>query len=298
MKAAPFEYLSAKSIDEAVQALEAGGGDAIIIAGGQSLMPMLVMRMARPDTVIDINDIKELDGIGENADEVVIKSCTRQAEALQSPIIARRVPLLAKAISHVGHQQTRNRGTIGGSLLHSDPASEIPLAARTLDAYVTLISTQGSRTVTMDNYFQGPLMTARKDNELLVSIHFPEPGPDQPGKFRRGSGFQEISERRGDFAMVSAAALIHLDERHQCRRAAIGLGGVDGKPVRIPGLEERLLGKEINSETLAPALPEILTAINPGDDHHASADYRRRVALVLAERAILEAVAEAMATPL
>ena len=143
MKAAKFDYILAGSIEEAVQVLENGGSDAVVLAGGQTLMPLLAMRLARPATVIDINGIAALSGIEAGEDEVVIKACTRQATALASPLVQAYLPLLAKAIAHVGHQQTRNRGTVGGSLAHADPASEIPLAALAMDARISLRSVAG-----------------------------------------------------------------------------------------------------------------------------------------------------------
>ncbi len=289
MKAAKFDYILAESIEEVVRGLEKGGGDAIVIAGGQTLMPMLAMRLARPATVIDINEIAELSGIDLAEDEVVIKACTRQATALASPLVQARLPLLAKAIRYVGHQQTRNRGTVGGSLSHADPASEIPLAALAMDARVSLASVAGVRMVALADYFLGPMMTARADNEILLGVHFPL-SPDGP---RVGTAFHEVSERQGDFAVAAAAVQVQLDTGGVCSNAALAIGGVDGVPRRITGLETRLLGSRIDQTGIQAALPEIANAINPGDDQHASAAYRRRVAVVLAERALLEAVAEA-----
>ncbi len=194
MKPAKFDYILAESVDQVVEALDKGAGEAIVIAGGQTLMPMLAMRLARPALVVDINHVAELSGIEVVGDELIIKACTRQADALASPLIQRHVPLLAKAIAFVGHQQTRNRGTVGGSLSHADPASEIPLAALTLDASVSLRSVAGTRVVALADYFLGPMMTARADNEVLVAVHFPlRAGPV-------GTGFHEVSERRRDRA--------------------------------------------------------------------------------------------------
>ena len=289
MKAAKFDYVLAGSIEEVVEALDKGEGEAIVIAGGQTLMPMLAMRLARPATVVDINQIAELSGIDAGEDEIVIKTCTRQATALASPLVQARLPLLAKAIAYVGHQQTRNRGTVGGSLAHADPASEIPLAALAMDAFATLRGPAGTREVAMADYFLGPMMTARADDELMLGVHFPL----SPEGVRLGTGFQEVSERRGDFAVVAAAAQIQLDDAGVCVKAALAIGGADGVPRRITQLEDRLLGSAINEDGIQAALPEVAAALSPGDDQHASAAYRRRVAGVLAERALLEAVREA-----
>ena len=289
MKAAKFEYILAESIEQVVQVLDQGDGEAIVIAGGQTLMPMLSMRLARPETVIDINKIAELSGIEVTADEVIIKACTRQAEALASPEIQTRLPLLAKAISYVGHQQTRNRGTVGGSLSHADPASEIPLAALAMDAHVSLPSAAGARRVAMADYFLGPMMTARADNEVLLAVHFPLP----QGDVRVGTAFHEVSERRGDFAVVAAAAHIQLDKDGICSNAALAIGGADSVPLRMTALEDRLRGDAITPERIQAVLADVANALTPGNDQHASAAYRRRVATVLAERALTEAAAEA-----
>jgi CO/xanthine dehydrogenase FAD-binding subunit len=288
VKAAKFNYILARSIEEAVQSLDKGGGEAVIIAGGQTLMPLLAMRLARPATVIDINGITALSGIEAGEHEVVIKACTRQAMALASPLVQTHLPLLAKAIARVGHQQTRNRGTVGGSLAHADPASEIPLAALAMDARISLRSVAGVRQVALTDYFLGPMMTARADDELMLSVHFSR----QPSQARIGTGFHEVSERRGDFAVVAAAAQVQLDANGVCTTAALAVGGVDGVPRRISGLEAQLLGSRIDQDSIRATLPEIANAITPGDDQHASAAYRRRVAGVLAERALLEAIAE------
>ncbi len=289
MKAAKFDYILAESVGEVVEALDKGDGEAIVIAGGQTLMPMLNMRLARPETVIDINKIAELSGIEVSTDELVIKACTRQAEALASPEIQARLPLLAKAIAYVGHQQTRNRGTIGGSLSHADPASEIPLAALAMDAYISLRSATGTRQVAMADYFLGPMMTARADNEVLLAVHFPLP----QGNDRVGTAFHEVSERRGDFAVVAAAARVQLDSNGICTNAALAIGGADSVPLRMTAVEDGLRGEAITPNRIQVLLGEVANALSPGNDQHASAAYRRRVATVLAERALTEAAAGA-----
>jgi CO/xanthine dehydrogenase FAD-binding subunit len=287
VKPAKFDYLRAESIDQVVAALDQGGGEAIILAGGQTLMPMLSMRLARPELVVDINHVEELSGISVRGDELVIMACTRQADTLASPLVREHAPLLAKAIAFVGHQQTRNRGTVGGSLSHADPASEIPLAALALDAAVSLRSVTGTRRVPLADYFHGPMMTARTDNEILLSLHVPlSPAP-------RGTGFHEVSERRGDFAVVAAAAVIAVDGNGICENAALAIGGADGVPRRIRGLESKLLGQYLDNAAIAAHLGDIDHELEPGADQHAGPAYRKRVARILGERALLEAVAEA-----
>lgn len=289
MKAAPFEYALADSIEQVAQILEDGDGDAVIIAGGQSLMPMLAMRMARPSMVIDINNIAELAGIEVHDDEIVIKACTRQTTALESPIIRQHLPLLTKALGFIGHLQTRNRGTIGGSLAHADPASEIPLTALAMDVEVELHSVNGRRLVPISEFFLGPMMTSVEPNELLVSLHF----PNLTGQDRVGISFHEVNERHGDFAIVAVAARIHLDGNGVCTQAAIAFGGVDACPVRVAKLEQQLVSQVIDTELLQTALQELPDFLSPSSDQHASEEYRLRVAAVLAERAILDAVGDA-----
>jgi len=289
MKPAPFCYTLANSIEEVVTILDESGGDAIIIAGGQTLMPMMALRMARPEIVVDINSIKELAGIISSDDEVTIKACTRQTTALESSIVVDRLPLLAKAIAFVGHQQIRNRGTVGGSLSLADPASEIPLAALTMDAYVTLRSVNGSRTVSITDFFVGPMMTVCESNELMVSVHF----PTGPAGERVGTSFHEVSERHGDFAIVAVAVQICLDGDGVCTRAAVAIGGAHDHPLRASSLEANLVSKKISSDVIQSGLTEILKLLEPYGDQHASASYRRETASVLAERAITEALANA-----
>ncbi len=282
MKPAPFDYAAPTSIDEALTLLD---DDSIVIAGGQTLVPMLAMRMARPDRVVDINNIAELSGIEDKGTEIVIGTGTRQADVLASPLVAEKLPLLKQAISFVGHTQTRNRGTVGGSLAHADPAAEIPLAALAMDAEVSLASTGGHRRVSIDDFLIGPMMTAREPEELLVAVHFPV----FADATHVGTSFHEMSERHGDFAMVAAAARMHFDIGGVCQFAALALGGVDGRAVRISALETMLTGQRLSDDLLQAALAEISGAIDPGSDQHASTDYRRRVAVSLAERAIKDA---------
>jgi len=289
MKSAPFDYVLAQSIEEATQYLADGNGDTFVLAGGQTLMPLLAMRMARPSTLIDINNITELTGIEETNEEVTIKACTRQADAMGSPIIQKHLPLLANALTFVGHSQTRNRGTVGGSLAHADPASEIPLVALTMNAEICLQSSTSSRRIPAANFFLGPMMTARKPAELLASLHFPLPKKDTPV----GTGFHEMSERHGDFALVAVATKIEIDKQGTCLDAAVAFGGVGDTPVRIVKLENQLRSRIIDESTMKIALSEIYDSISPVTDHHATAAYRKRIAVVLARRAINDAVKSA-----
>ena len=286
MKAAPFDYVLAQNIEETTQYLADGNGDALVLAGGQTLMPMLAMRVARPNMLIDINSIAELSGIEKTNEEIIIKACTRQADAINSPVIQTCLPLLACALTFVGHSQTRNRGTIGGSLAHADPASEIPLVALAMNAEICLQSLTSSRRVSAAEFFLGPMMTAREPTELLASLHFPL---SEAGTLV-GTGFHEMSERHGDFALVAVATRIEFDEQGTCLDAAVAFGGVDDTPVRIEQLENKLRAGAINETDMESALSEIFDRVSPVTDQHATAAYRKRIAIVLARRAINDAV--------
>jgi CO/xanthine dehydrogenase FAD-binding subunit len=286
LKPVPFEYARPATIDEAVALLD---DDSIVIAGGQTLVPMLAMRMARPDRVVDINHIPGLAGITDKGSEIVIGAATRQVDVLNSTLVAEKLPLLSRAISFVGHTQTRNRGTVGGSLAHADPAAEIPLASLAMDAEVTLKGAGGKRRISVDEFLVGPMMTAREPDELIVSLHYAL----APVGTRAGTGFHEVSERHGDFAMVAAAARIELDSGGACRTVALALGGVDARAMRIPALEAMLAGQKVDAALLSRAVAEIPGAIDPGDDQHATAAYRRRVAVALGERALADALRNA-----
>ena len=288
MKPAPFDYVLASSIDEATRYLADGNGEAIILAGGQTLMPMLSMRMARPELVIDINEIDELSGIEETDVSVIIKSCTRQVTVLNSEIVKSRLPLLHTALQFVGHLQTRNRGTFGGSVAHSDPAAEIPLAALALDAEVELRNISASRRIAMADYLVGPLITAREPDELLTAVHLPAIAPSET----TGTSFHEVSERHGDYAIVAVAAQLTFDGAI-CTKAAVAFGGVDDTPVRIPEFETGLIGQMLADGVPDTVLDLVPARMNPGSDQHASADYRRRVARTLASRAVVEAATDA-----
>ncbi len=290
MKAAAFDYLRAGSIAEACAALDKAAGDGRIIAGGQTLVPLMVMRLARPALLVDINHVEALAGIDEAVDggSVTIRAATRQADVLASDTVAAKVPLLARAIRFVGHGQTRNRGTVGGSLAHADPSAEIPLVALTLNAEITAARTGGERTIPAADFFTGPMTTALEAEECLTGVIFPVWHGNAVG-----DGFTEINVRRGDFAIVAAAAQIELAADGSCARLHVGIGGATPAPLRLTPVEDGLAGKPVNAETVAQACRDIGDLLDPESDIQASADYRRRTACVLAERAILAAAADA-----
>lgn len=291
MKAAPFSYVRAGSIAEACEWLRNDGPDAKLIAGGQSLVPMMAMRLARPRRLVDINEIPALKFVAAEPDAVRIGACTRQCVVERDNALAARVPLLRQALSWVGHVQTRNRGTVGGSLAHADPAAELPLAAQVLGATMKLVSSSGARAVPAAEFFTGPLLTAAAPTECLEEIRWPA-----WTEKRTGSAFVEVSRRHGDFAMVAAAAQISLDGDGRCERASFGLGGGGSTPRAFPDIAKRLIGTPLEEGAVKSAADEAAKAVDFYDDLHASAAYRRHLAAVLAARALRAAHERARGT--
>jgi CO/xanthine dehydrogenase FAD-binding subunit len=286
MKAAPFEYSRAADIDEACGWLAADEG-ARVIAGGQSLVPMMAMRLARPTRLVDINHIAALSYIREEDGAIVIGATTRQCVVERNALIAEKLPLLARAIPFIGHGATRARGTIGGSIAHADPAAELPLVAVTLDA--TLSYRAGGKTVDVAarDFHVGPMVTSLPQGGCLTGVRFPV----WPGKI--GVGFHEVNARTSDFAFVAAAAQVALDDDGKARRIAIGVGAATDFPMRLASAERQLTGTILDPKAVRAAVQEALTDIEPLDDLHASAAYRRRAAATLAARAVADALLHA-----
>jgi CO/xanthine dehydrogenase FAD-binding subunit len=289
MKAAEFDYARPATVEEACRLLDGAAGDGKIIAGGQTLVPLLVMRLARPTLVIDINRIAALQGIAANDDGVTIQAATRQADVLADATIHERLPLLTKGLCFVGHPQTRNRGTIGGSLANADPAAEICLVARTLDAELTARSSGGTRKLMMSEFCAGAMTTSLTAEECLTAIRFPV-----WTQKRVGTAFTEMSIRQSDFALVAAACQLVVDDGGVCRKLALGIGGAEASPVRATAAEARLTGTRLEAGDVDAAMDELQQTLQPLADVHASADYRRRVAGALAARVIAEARDDAM----
>ncbi len=290
MKAAPFEYARAGSVREACELLARHGDGAKLVAGGQSLVAMMAMRLLRPAWLVDINEIEALQFVAIEHHAVRIGACTRQRAVERDDALAARVPLLRQALAWVGHLQTRNRGTIGGSLAHADPAAELPLVAQVLGARVVLRSSAGARTLAADRFFAGPMTTALRPDECLEESHWPV-WPER----RTGSAFTELSIRHGDFAIVAAAAQLALDADGRCTRAAFGLGGAAGTPLAFPHLAARLVGTRLDEAVVQEAARAAAAETQPGSDLHASAAYRRHLAGILAARALRAAHAAALA---
>ena len=281
MKSAAFEYTRAASIGEASELLARHGDGAKLLAGGQSLVPMMAMRLLRPAWLIDINEIAALKFVAAEKDAVRIGACTRQAVVERDGALAERVPLLRQALSWVGHAQTRNRGTIGGSLAHADPCAELPLAAQVLGARMVLRSLRGKRTLDAASFFAGAMSTAIRADECLEEIEWPV-----WRESRTGSAFTELCIRHGDFAVVAAAAQVALDDSGRCVRAAFGLGAVGQTPLAFPKLAAGLVGSPLGKEVVWETAKKAADESEPGSDLHASSEYRRHLARVLAARAL------------
>jgi CO/xanthine dehydrogenase FAD-binding subunit len=283
MKPAAFEYSRPADIDEACALLAADDG-ARVIAGGQTLVPLMAMRLARPTRLIDIARIPGLSYVRDEGNEIAIGATTKQHVIESDPVIRAKLPLLAKVMPFVGHTATRARGTVGGSLANGDPAAEIVLVAATLGA--TLIWRDGGTdsSIAAFDFFLGPMVTALPLTACLAEARFPV-WPEA----RVGVGFHEINARQSDFAFVSAAAQIALDTDCRCSRAAIGIGAATAVPLRLDAVAEELKGKRFDEGAVRSSLSEALAGIEAMADLHASAEYRKRVAVTLAVRAIADA---------
>jgi len=289
MKPAPFDYFRPESLSEAC-ALLAADEDARVIAGGQTLVPMLAMRLARPAKLIDILRLPELAGIRQDKDAIVVGATTRQAMAERDPVIKASVPMLARVLPWVGHPPTRNRGTIGGSIANADPSAEIPLVAVTLGAEIMLATPDGPGSMPADDFFIGPMLTTINPGECVSAIRFPV-WPHA----RVGVGFFEISARRSDFAFVAAAAQVALDDDGRCIEIALGVGGVGDRPLRLD--VSSLIGSELDTASVTEAINIAASDLDAMSDLHASAAYRRRVAVALCIRALEQARGNAAAKP-
>ena len=282
MKPPPFDYIVAIDRDTALATLARAGGEAKILAGGQSLMPMLNFRLLRPSILVDINRIPDLGFIEETPDSIRIGALTRHFQLETSPIIAQHFPVFSYAVAHVGHLAIRNRGTIGGSLSHADPAAELPMMAVLLDARLRIVSATGSRTVAARDFFLDTMTVDLDGTELLTEIVLPKL-PAQTGW-----GFEEIVRRHGDFALVAVAATLTLSGS-EIVQARIALTGVAPTSLRAAEAESLLVGREFDENLSRRAIEAVREAISPETDLHASADYRRHLAGVLTGRALTAA---------
>ena len=288
MKAAPFAYSRPADIDEACALLSADDG-ARVIAGGQSLVPMMAMRLARPTRLIDIARIASLSYVREDKDGIAIGACTRQCMIERDALVAKRLPLVASAIPFIGHAATRARGTIGGSMAHADPAAELPLIAVTLGATLRYRQNGKDHDIAASDFFTGLMMTALPHGGCLIGVRFPVWAGE-----KIGVGFHEVNARRSDFAFVAAAAQVELDAAGKAKRIAIGVGAATDVPIRLDGAAKALTGGALAEKDVGNAIRATLADIEPLDDLQASADYRRRAATALAVRAVADAKANAL----
>jgi CO/xanthine dehydrogenase FAD-binding subunit len=282
LKPAPFEYHRPRKIDDALRLLNELGEDGKVIAGGQSLMPLMNFRIAQPAHLVDINFIEGFDYVNSESGSIKVGCLVRQSRLLNDRLIKGRWPLLADALAQVGYEQTRNRGTLCGSLAHADPAAELPAVWLALDGVITVKNVATTRSIAARDFFVSYLTTALSSDEIIVEASLPEMPPGA------GSAFVEFTRRFGDFAIVGVAALLAL-ERSAITDARIALIGVGEKPWRERRIEERLIGERASAELFEKIAKDVAGRIEPGSDIHATGSYRRSLATVLTKRALTEA---------
>jgi carbon-monoxide dehydrogenase medium subunit len=279
MKPPRFSYAAPDTLDQALALLLEHGANATVLAGGQSLVPLLNLRVARPEVVIDLNRVGGLDAVEING-SVQLGALVRQQRALRDAGLRAGAPLVAAALGHVGHVASRSRGTLGGSIAHADPAAELPAVLLALDGSITVHSVRGERTIAAGDLFVAPFTTTLGPDELLTAISLPAPGPGDR------YGFHEVARRHGDFALAGAACRLSVSGG-RIEAAAIALFGVAGTPVRAPAAEAALAGAEVLDEgTAREAAILAAEGLEPPDDVHGSAAYRRRMAEVAVRRAL------------
>jgi 2-furoyl-CoA dehydrogenase FAD binding subunit len=285
MKPVPFEYFRPETVAEAAGLLADLREEAAVLAGGMTLGPMLNLRIMRPSAVIDITRISDLGAITMQRGAIVTGATSIQADALASEVIRRTVPLLTLALPWVGHFQTRNRGTLGGSIAHADPSAEIPLCLVVTDGLVVLRSKRRERRVRARDFFTGALTTARQPDELVVALEWPSAPADA------GHGFDEIAQRHGDFAIAAAACQIRLDGGGRIAALALGLGGVENRPVAID--TSGFLGRAADAAVVTELAEHTVRSVVPMEDHVADAEYRLALSRTLVGRVVPQAIADA-----
>ncbi len=286
MKPAAFEYVRPATLADALEVLHQHGDEAKVLAGGQSLVPMMNFRLARPAVLVDLNALSELAFIGTAGDGLTLGSMTRQRQIEKSTVVRERSPLLAEATPLIGHLPIRTRGTIGGSLVHADPAAEYPVVMVALEAEFTVVRKGGSRRIAAADFFQTYLSTAIGPDEILTEVRVPGLPPGS------SSAFLEISRRHGDFALVAAAASVEVDASGRIVSSRIALGGVGPTPVRAHPAEAMLAGQQPTPALLREAAATVVGQTDPPDDIHASAEYRREMSAVFTRRALTAALAK------
>ena len=287
MKPPSVKYQRAEGREHAVALLGEHGDEAKLLAGGQSLVPLMSYRLVQPGVLIDLNPATDLDHIGEDNGHIVIGAMTRQRTVETSRLVRDNVPVLAETLGHVGHVTIRNRGTIGGSLAHADPAAELPVALLALDGEVVVEGSDGTRTVQADDLVVGPMTTELAPTEMITSVRVPCSADGT------GAAITELARRHGDFAIVIAMAVVHLDRNGRCDMARIALGGVEAAPARSRDAESGLLGTEPSDEAIEAAAQAAAGAVDPVGDIHGSEAYRRDMTRVFVRRALIQAVERA-----
>ncbi len=287
MKLPPFEYACPTTLPEAIQLLSERDGDAKPIAGGQSLVPMLAFRLAQPTLLVDLRKLADLRGIKISQKGVTLGAMVRWREIEDDERLDAAHPLLKAAVAHIAHYQIRNRGTVGGSLAHADPAAEMPAIAMTCDAEIAVVGKSGARVIQAADFFQGALTTALTADEIIVEVRLPA------WPAGRRWGFEEFARRRGDFAMAAAALFYDHSADGKARNAHVGVAGVADRPLRLPSAEDVLSGRAVDQATIAEAEAAASAAVDPQDDIHASAAYRRALVGTMVERALKRAAARA-----
>ena len=286
MKPASFEYVRPASLTDALEVLHQHGDEAKVLAGGQSLVPMMNFRLARPAVLVDLNGLPELSYIRTAGAGLILGSMTRQRQIEKSSDVRNHSPLLAEATPLIGHLPIRTRGTIGGSLVHADPAAEYPVVMVAMEAEFTVARKGGTRRVMAADFFQTYLSTAIEPDEILTEIRV----PGLPSGAR--GAFLEISRRHGDFALVAAAAAVEVDGSGRIVSSRIALGGVGPTPIRARRAEAMLAGQPPTAALLREAAATVMEQTDPPDDIHASAEYRREMSAVFTRRALTAALAK------
>jgi carbon-monoxide dehydrogenase medium subunit len=287
MKLPPFDYEAPETVSDAVELLAEYGDEASVLAGGQSLIPLLALRLARPAVLIDINGVTQLSGVSAVDGWLAIGAMTREYVAEESESVTDTVPLLAAALPFIGHEAIRSRGTIGGSLAHADPAAELPAVARALDAEFVVRGPAGERVIPASEWFEGYLMTSRRPDELLVEVRFPTAAGGT------GVSFQEVARRHGDFAIVGLAASLTLSHG-AISDARLAFAGLSDVPVRADAVEDLLVGERPSTELFDEAARRATTDVDPPGDLHGSSDYRKTVAAALVRRGLRAAAEHAL----
>lgn len=282
MKPAPFNYLCAYSLEEALQHLQSNV-NAKVIAGGQSLMPMLNFRVVQPSLLVDIGKLVELDYIKEVGNKIVIGALTRHTTVINSQLVKGFIPVMHEALEHVAHLAIRNKGTIGGSLSHADPAAEYPMLSLLLDADIYCESSKGERMITASKFFVGSLSTALDEDEILTKISFP--------KLAKSTGwaFEEFAQRDGDFAIAAVGVLLDRDSENRIQNLKLAAMGVGETPLRLPEIEKLLVNKPYSEDLVAAAAERLASALAPNTDLHASASYRLHLASELLKKTLKSA---------